>query len=146
MWQDVVHSTGINCDFVLKFFQNQSKTVIMCKISVSKRGKLRNLKQLSQLRHWWWNPKALFFGSAMICRELWILFYIVSVLGYTVKYSLRPREIPSAGYISPYIPTWVIIQTLSIFLTSLSTMKHRVLSIKMVSKSPVLSSLVGQYW
>ena len=42
---------------------------------------------------------------------------------YTVKYSLNTREIPRAepkgfpegsGYISPYIPTWVKIQTFSI--------------------------------
>ena len=47
----------------------------------------------------------------------------VSVLwqeeGYTVKYSLSTREIARAepegsSYISPYIPTWVIIQTFSI--------------------------------
>ena len=56
-----------------------------------------------------------------------IFHYIVPVLwreeGYTVKYSLTPREIPMAepkgfpegsGYISPYIPTWVMIQTFSI--------------------------------
>ena len=53
--------------------------------------------------------------------------YTVSVLwqeeGYTGKYSLSTRQIPRAdsngfpegsGYISPYIPTWVIIQTFSI--------------------------------
>ena len=43
--------------------------------------------------------------------------------GYTVKYSLSMREIPRAeaeefpegsGYISMYIPTWVIIPTISI--------------------------------
>ena len=43
--------------------------------------------------------------------------------GYTVKYTLSTREIPRAepegfpegsGYISPYIPTWVVIQTFSI--------------------------------
>ena len=42
-----------------------------------------------------------------------------------------PRDFPvGSGYISPYIPTWVIIQTFSI------------------SKSilPVLSFLVGQHW
>ena len=51
----------------------------------------------------------------------------VSVLlqeeGYTVKYGRSPREIPRAepegfpegsGYISPYIPTRVTIQTFSI--------------------------------
>ena len=49
--------------------------------------------------------------------------YTVSVLwrveGYTVKYSLSPRAEPEgflegSGYISPYIPTRVIIQTFSI--------------------------------
>ena len=71
-----------------------------------------------------------------------VLGEIVSLLwqeeGYTVIYSLSTREIPRAkpdefpegsGYISPYIPTWVIIH--SQFLKSIL---------------PVLSFLVRQYW
>ena len=67
----------------------------------------------------------------------------VSVLwqeeGYTVKYSLSSREIPRAepegfpegsGYISPYIPTWVIIQTFSICKRF----------------TQVLSFVVGKFW
>ena len=68
-----------------------------------------------------------------------ILAIIVSVLrqeGYTVKYSLSPREIPRAkldglpegsGYISPYILTRVTTQAFSITI-------------------PVSSFLGEQYW
>ena len=69
--------------------------------------------------------------------------YNVSVLwqeqGYTVKYSLSTKEIPrgepkgfleGSGYISPYIPTWVIIQTCSISKSYISSMAF----------------LDGQYW
>ena len=68
-----------------------------------------------------------------------IVFVLWQEEGYTVKYSLSTWEIPRAepegfpkgsGYISPYIPTWVIIQTFSISKVIL----------------PVLSFLVGQYW
>ena len=76
-------------------------------------------------------------------RKYYRTIYIISVLwrqdGYTVIYSLSPREIPRAepevfpegsGYISPYILTWVIIQTLSILKSHTSNM----------------SFLLWQYW
>ena len=77
---------------------------------------------------WYW--KIILYCMMMYWRILTQdseLEDIVSVLwrkeGYTVKYSLSTRENLRAelegfpdgsGYISPYIPTWVIIQTFSI--------------------------------
>ena len=88
---------------------------------------------LANYQKFWWTFTGYWLPQKITVFVLW------REEGYTVKYSLSKREIPRAEpeqfpegsvYISPYIPTWVIIQTFSMSKSFTSNM----------------SFLLWQYW
>ena len=84
--------------------QNCTVGVFWHTLSIMQEKHWKNLFEIEWL-YWLYCLAAQWYTESVLWREE----------GYTVKYSLSPRDFPEgSGYISPYIPTRVTIQTFSI--------------------------------